>query len=276
MKNKKLWIFIGLVVLIMILNHMFGWSAYLGDPGSLDFLEQLIRENMAGAIGIYLAVTVIGSVVLALPGVTFAVLAGLLFGPALGTFLCVVAATAGAVLAFLAGRFFLRDSIRPAAMKNKYLKKWLFDETGKTLTLTSNHYYDGDLGTETYYYSKVSGLTAVEYTNASGKSITIAGVDDFAKIFDKTRTYILNYTDPGPDFVDRVAGKIYKASDGSYEYRFSGDGNTIQYYENGSFVRSYTFSSENKSAGKAEYKVGGAEYWGVRLADDKGKKDDTI
>lgn len=131
MKNKKLWIFIGLVVLIMILNHMFGWSAYLGDPGSLDFLEQLIRENMAGAIGIYLAVTVIGSVVLALPGVTFAVLAGLLFGPALGTFLCVVAATAGAVLAFLAGRFFLRDSIRPAAMKNKYLKKWLFDETGK-------------------------------------------------------------------------------------------------------------------------------------------------
>ena len=66
MKNKKLWIFIGLVVLIMILNHMFGWSAYLGDPGSLDFLEQLIRENMAGAIGIYLAVTVIGSVVLSL------------------------------------------------------------------------------------------------------------------------------------------------------------------------------------------------------------------
>ena len=28
------------------------------------------------------------------------------------------------------GRFFLRDSIKPMVMKNKYLKKWLFDETG--------------------------------------------------------------------------------------------------------------------------------------------------
>ncbi len=26
--------------------------------------------------------------------------------------------------------FFLQDSIKPMAMKNKYLKKWLFDETG--------------------------------------------------------------------------------------------------------------------------------------------------
>ena len=82
-------------------------------------------------LAIYMAVTVIGSVVLALPGVTFAILAGLLFGPALGTVLCALSATAGAVLAFLAGRFFLRDSIRPAAMKNRYLKKWLFDESGK-------------------------------------------------------------------------------------------------------------------------------------------------
>lgn len=131
MKNKKLWIFIGIVVLIVILNHIFGWSSYLGDADNLTFLSSLIEDNLAAAIAVYLAVTVIGSVVLALPGVTFAILAGLLFGPLLGTVLCAVAATAGAVLAFLAGRFFLRDSIRPAAMKNKYLKKWLFDESGK-------------------------------------------------------------------------------------------------------------------------------------------------
>lgn len=131
MKNKKLWIFIGLALLIMILNHIFGWSGYLGDADNLAFFNSLIRDNLAAAIAVYLAVTVIGSVVLALPGVTFAILAGLLFGPLLGTVLCAVAATAGAVLAFLAGRFFLRDSIRPAAMKNKYLKKWLFDESGK-------------------------------------------------------------------------------------------------------------------------------------------------
>ena len=131
MKNKKLWIFIGLVAVILVLNHIFGWSSYLGDMDNLAFLKNMIQDNLPGAIAIYMAVTIIGSVVLALPGVTFAILAGLIFGPVLGTVLCIVSATAGAVLAFLAGRFFLRDSIRPAAMKNKYLKKWLFDESGK-------------------------------------------------------------------------------------------------------------------------------------------------
>lgn len=131
MKNKKLWIFIGLVAVILVLNHIFGWSSYLGDTDNLAFLKNMIQDNLPGAIAIYMAVTIIGSVVLALPGVTFAILAGLIFGPVLGTVLCTVSATAGAVLAFLAGRFFLRDSIRPVAMKNKYLKKWLFDESGK-------------------------------------------------------------------------------------------------------------------------------------------------
>lgn len=128
-KNRKLWIFIGLIILIVILNRIFDWSGCLTD--SLGFLTELIRENLAAAIAVYLVVTVVGSVILALPGVTFAIAAGLLFGPLLGTVLCVMAATAGAVLAFLAGRFFLRDSIRPVAMKNRYLKKWLFDESGK-------------------------------------------------------------------------------------------------------------------------------------------------
>ena len=31
MKNKKLWIFIGIVILILGLNHIFGWSDYLGE-----------------------------------------------------------------------------------------------------------------------------------------------------------------------------------------------------------------------------------------------------
>ena len=131
MKNKKLWLFISLVILILILNHIFKWSSYLGDTDNLTFLKAMIQDNLAGAIAIYMLVTIVGSVVLALPGVTFAILAGLLFGPVFGTILCTISATAGAVLAFLAGRFFLRDSIRPAAMKNQYLKKWLFDESGK-------------------------------------------------------------------------------------------------------------------------------------------------
>lgn len=130
MKNKKLWIFIGIVVVILILNYIFGWSSYLSDMDNLKFLEEMVEDNLILAVGIYTALTIVGCVVLALPGVTFAIVAGLLFGPVLGTICCSVATTIGAMFAFLAGRFFLKDSVKPMVMKNKYLKKWLFDEPG--------------------------------------------------------------------------------------------------------------------------------------------------
>lgn len=131
MKNKKLWLFAGLVIIILILNHIFGWSDYVSNMDNLKFMEEMVQENLLMASLIYVVLTAVGCVVLALPGVTFAILAGLIFGPVLGTALCSVATTIGAMAAFLAGRFFLQDSIKPVVMKNKYLKKWLFDESGK-------------------------------------------------------------------------------------------------------------------------------------------------
>ena len=130
MKNKKMWIFIGIIVLILVLNHIFGWSAYLGNAENLKFLENMVQDNLLLAVLIYTVLTIVSCVVLALPGVTFAIIAGLVFGPVLGTICCSVATTLGAMVAFVVGRFFLQDSIKPMAMKNKYLKKWLFDETG--------------------------------------------------------------------------------------------------------------------------------------------------
>lgn len=130
MKNKKLWIFIGILLLILAFNHIFGWSKYLGDAEHLRFLEEMVQENLFLASVIYIVLTVAGCVALALPGVTFAIIAGLVFGPVLGTILCSVATTLGAMIAFVVGRFFLQDTIRPMAMKNKYLKKWLFDGSG--------------------------------------------------------------------------------------------------------------------------------------------------
>lgn len=121
----------GIVVLILILNHIFGWSSYISDMDNLKFLSRMVEENQILALTIYIVLTIIACVVLALPGVTFAILAGLLFGPWLGTFACSVATTIGAAIAFLVGRFFLQDSIRPMVIKNKLLKKWLFDSTGK-------------------------------------------------------------------------------------------------------------------------------------------------
>ncbi len=119
-----------MIVLILILNHRFGWSSYLGNAENLDFLEQMVQDNLLLAILIYTLLTIVSSVVLALPGVTFAIIAGLVFGPLLGTVSCSLATTLGAMVAFIVGRFFLQDTIKPMAMKNKYLKKWLFDETG--------------------------------------------------------------------------------------------------------------------------------------------------
>ncbi len=101
------------------------------DGQNLAFLSEMADAHPAAAVFLYMGVTVVGSVVLALPGVAFAILAGLLFGPVAGTFYCLFAATLGAMAAFLAGRYFLRDSLKPAISKNRYIKQWLFDETGK-------------------------------------------------------------------------------------------------------------------------------------------------
>lgn len=129
-KYTKLILFIGIILVILVLNQVFGWSKYIGDLDNLKKLDDMVQNNLPAALAIYSGLTIVGCVALALPGITFAIAAGLLFGPVLGTIACSIATTIGAMLTFIAGRFFLKDSIKPAAMKNKYLKKWLFDESG--------------------------------------------------------------------------------------------------------------------------------------------------
>ena len=80
-KNFKLITFCLIVALILLLNHIFGWSSYLSDSDNLGFLSDMIRKNFLLAALIYIGLTVLACVVLALPGVTFAILAGVLFGP---------------------------------------------------------------------------------------------------------------------------------------------------------------------------------------------------
>lgn len=132
MKKIKLIVFILLVAVILILDHRFGWSGYLGNLDNLGFLKEMVQQNLWQAMLIYLVVTVVGCVALALPGATFALFAGILFGPWLGILNCLVATTLGASAAFLAGRFFLKDSIKPIVQKNRYLKKLLFDSNPKS------------------------------------------------------------------------------------------------------------------------------------------------
>lgn len=115
-----------LAAVIWLLNRHFGWTAQLSGGEMLAQLKQVLADNLALALLIYCVLTVIACVVLALPGITFALLAGMLFGPVLGTLACLFACTLGASLAFLAGRFFLRDAVAPLLEKNRLLKKLLF------------------------------------------------------------------------------------------------------------------------------------------------------
>ena len=131
-KYSKPLVLLAVIAAILVLDRHYGWSDYLSDMENLQFLLDTVQENLLEALLIYTLLTIVGCVVLALPGITFAVFAGLLFGPWLGTLACLGATTIGAVAAFLVGRFFLRDSIKPLVMKNKWMKKVLFDDAGRS------------------------------------------------------------------------------------------------------------------------------------------------
>ena len=124
--------FVLIAAVILLLDRRFGWSQLLGDLKNLPLLTELVQENLMQAALLYCIITVIGCVVLALPGVTFAVFAGVLFGPWLGTLLCLVATTLGAVAAFLVGRLFLKDTVKPMVEKNRWLKKLLFEDVERS------------------------------------------------------------------------------------------------------------------------------------------------
>lgn len=128
----KLIVFAALVALVLVLDHIYGWSDYLRGGDGLALLRAAVREDLLRAAALYCLLTVAGCVVLSLPGVTFAVIAGVLFGPWLGTALCLAATTLGAVAAFLAGRFFLKDAIEPLVKKNALLNRLLFEDAGRS------------------------------------------------------------------------------------------------------------------------------------------------
>ncbi len=119
-------IFITGLIIILLLSHYYNLSGKFIN--SIPRIRELVNQNKILSMILYILATSLGCVLLALPGAAFAVAAGLLFEPFTGTLLCLVAATLGAVLAFLAGRYFLRDSVRPMIEKNITLKKFLLDD----------------------------------------------------------------------------------------------------------------------------------------------------
>lgn len=134
MKTKyiKLIIFIALVIIILILNHNYKLYEKINN---LDNFKFMINENIIKASIIYIIITAVGSSVLALPGVTFALFSGILFGPILGIILCSISSTMSASISFIISRFFLKDSVKPLVEKNKYLNKILFEDGNKNAVI---------------------------------------------------------------------------------------------------------------------------------------------
>lgn len=130
--NKKILTFILITIIIFILNKYYGWTSYLSDQENINYIKKLVDNNIILASLSYVALTILGCTLLALPGATFAIFAGIIFGPILGILLCLIATTLGASFAFLVGRFFLKDSIKPLIEKNKYLDQLLFNGSEKS------------------------------------------------------------------------------------------------------------------------------------------------
>lgn len=132
MRNAKLWAFIGTAIVLFVLNMVFGWSDALSGTDAMATMRVLLEENALVAGLVYVLVSTVACVVLMMPGFVFALVAGALFGPVWGTLLCWVAVTAGAIAAFVAGRFFLKDAVKPLLAKSPALNKLLFEGAHKS------------------------------------------------------------------------------------------------------------------------------------------------
>ncbi|MBR6584447.1 MAG: TIGR04282 family arsenosugar biosynthesis glycosyltransferase [Firmicutes bacterium] len=135
MRNKKavlkIILFVVFAAVLVVVSNHFGLVDKVTQNGEFSFLRDTTSADKITGIIVYIIFTIIGCVVLALPGITFAVAAGMLFGPVTGIFACLAATTLGAMIAFIVGRFFLKDGVKPLLEKNKVLKKLLFSDNKK-------------------------------------------------------------------------------------------------------------------------------------------------
>ncbi len=120
-RYRKAFIFIFIIAIGVFLNRKYQLSSYLTDPNNLKNISQMVEENYLLAVFFYLLFTILGSSLLALPGVTFAVISTGLFGPWIGSLYCLVGTTIGATMSFLLSRYLLKDSVENLVKKNPRL-----------------------------------------------------------------------------------------------------------------------------------------------------------
>lgn len=125
-KHRKILVFVLIIILGLLLNRKFQWNSYLSDPSNLKKITSFVDNNYILSIILYLIFTILGSSILALPGISFAIVGSGLFGPWLGSVYCLIGTTIGALFSFLLSRYFLKDYIKKLVKRNKRLYNIIF------------------------------------------------------------------------------------------------------------------------------------------------------
>lgn len=113
---------IGLVlVALVVVARLTGLSEYVSLDG-LNLLRGWILAFGPIAPVIFILLYAVATVAF-LPGTPLSLLAGLVFGPVLGTLWIVIGATIGATLAFLVGRYAARDLVEGWTANNERIRK---------------------------------------------------------------------------------------------------------------------------------------------------------
>lgn len=122
--NWGRWLVLGLFLAAIGLFVAFGPDEKMVIHRSDDW-RQMARNHLLPSLAVFFAIEV-AVIALSLPvGVWLTVLAGFIFGTWLGTAVVNVAATLGAVLAFIAARHLFAQAIRDAAESRPRLRRWL-------------------------------------------------------------------------------------------------------------------------------------------------------
>lgn len=112
---KKYWKWIALVVVLIVLSTA---TALLPVKDWVKAFSDYVQT--LGALGVVLFIAVYAlATVLFLPGWIFTVSAGLIYGVVGGTAVALAGATIGATLAFLCGRYLVRERVKAATKGNK-------------------------------------------------------------------------------------------------------------------------------------------------------------
>jgi uncharacterized membrane protein YdjX (TVP38/TMEM64 family) len=121
------------ILVAIVLLALVGLGIFLGQTGvvNTDNITQVIQSSGMYAWVVFIIIYIVATVAF-VPGTIFTLAGGYLFGPALGFGLVMVGATLGALMAYLASKYFFYDYFHKRLAHTRFLK-WSKIEDQKKL-----------------------------------------------------------------------------------------------------------------------------------------------